>query len=50
MTNVYLPITANWREFYKLCEFEAASVNDLSTKAVGRMVHELLKDLSVDNK
>jgi hypothetical protein len=50
MANVYLPITANWRNFFEKCEQDAASVNNVAAKALGKMAHTISNEMSVEQK
>jgi hypothetical protein len=50
MANVYLPITANWRNFFEKCEQDAATVNDVAAKALGSMAHTIATEMSVEKK
>ncbi|KAI6184122.1 Mitochondrial DNA polymerase catalytic subunit [Aphelenchoides bicaudatus] len=48
MANVYLPITANWRNFFEKCERDAASVNNVAARALGNIAHTISKEMAVD--
>lgn len=50
MTNVYLPITSNWRNFFHRCEQDAASVNNVSAKSLGTIAHTIANEFSIEQK
>lgn len=48
MTNVYLPINANWRRFFDKCENIASTGKNKAAKKVIEVARELVEELDKD--
>lgn len=50
MSDAYLPVTSNWRDFFKKCDSDSDLVNNASLKIVVSSAKKVIKDLQENNK